>query len=184
MCWPNLSVLKMGLCTALELPDSFDALAFAEGSWALENRSVVARGIAENAEVRKETKFENSVAYVSVIGRLFRKKSWESLSLRVCGLRCPARNWRNNSRPSLSHGHQILYALISSSKTFWHICLTTQAWHPELFKSPRLFKTMSCKNRSVFLLLETRKIRLTCAHSIPCQTKCCVLHLDHTIIRA
>ena len=57
MCWPNLSVLKMGLRTALELSESFDALAFAEGSWALENRSEVARGIAGGARsCRKETK--------------------------------------------------------------------------------------------------------------------------------
>ena len=40
----------MGLCTALELLESFDALDFAEGSWALENRSVVARGIVGEVE--------------------------------------------------------------------------------------------------------------------------------------
>lgn len=50
ICCPNLSVLKIGLCAASELPLAwpdfdFEDEAFAEGWWAFEKRSLVARGI-------------------------------------------------------------------------------------------------------------------------------------------
>jgi hypothetical protein len=48
MCWPNRSVLKIGFLTEDEddSPWPFDALRFAEGWWAFENRSDVALGMA------------------------------------------------------------------------------------------------------------------------------------------